>query len=218
MTRYAFVKKAVAVVVPAGVLLLAGCGLLEARPDPPQPPEDVRASEGEYPEQIVLVWSEVEGADRYRILRARNDDYKQVGDPVTKTIYQDTNATTGSFWYKVVACGPGGCSAESQAVTGSAAAPKRPVPPLPPTDVRASEGEHGHEIAITWQPAERAEAYTVYRAEAATGPFEEIARTQSSSYRDEDVDQNVVFWYRVQSEDDAGRKSMLSAFARGWAH
>ncbi len=218
MRRCVLFRHAVALVVPAALLLSAGCGLWEERPVPPEAPVDVRASQGEYPEQIVVVWREVERADEYRLLRARgNDDYEPVGDPVGEPLYRDTDATTGSFWYKVLACGPGGCSAESEATTGSAGS-EGPTPPLPPTGVRATGGEYRDSIRINWNPAAEAEGYIIHRAEQAAGPYEEIALVEFTNYRDEAIDTDVVYWYRVQSRDQAGRKSMLSAFARGWAH
>ncbi|MFO8034142.1 MAG: hypothetical protein R6U88_03120 [Candidatus Bipolaricaulota bacterium] len=212
-------RRGIAVCLALGLALLSGCGLYELD-EPPDTPTDLRVSDGTYANRVVLVWAEVESADRYEIWRSPGeaDDYEQVGI-ATEGLYVDTEELTvaRTYWYKVRACGPGGCSEDSERASGYALS-EGPELPLPPTGVTATDGEHRDWIRVTWEPAEEATEYIVHRATQHDGPYEEIATTEGTTYDDEDVDENVVYWYRVQSEDEAGRKSMKSAFDQGWAH
>ncbi len=218
MNRTISIRNIVAATIPAALLLLAGCGLLEERPDPPDPPADVRASQDEYAEQIVVVWSEVEGADSYQVLRARNDnEYTPLGDPVDKTLYQDTDAVSGSYWYKVVACSGGVCSVASEEATGTAGAEGAAPRPLPPTGVRATDGSHTDRVVISWDAVSDNAEYVVFRSqESAGGPFEEIGTSDGTTLRDTDVERGRKYWYRVRSEEEA-RRSMKSAVTTGYA-
>jgi len=89
----------------------------------PPAPTNVQASDGTYPNKIVITWNPVPGATHYQVFRDRNPD---VGFPivpgadnVTTTPFDDTTATAGiRYWYRVKACNAQGCSLLSEADSG----------------------------------------------------------------------------------------------------
>lgn len=197
--------------------LLTGCGHYRTDQLPAQP-TDLRASDGTYAGQVVVVWAEVDRAERYEISRARSEagDYEKVGDSLHGLYVDRMVDHAHPYWYRVRACGPGGCSEHSQPASGYTIS-EGPDLPLPPMRVRATDGAYQDQITITWEPAVDVTEYIVHRAQQRDGPYQEIARTDATSYNDERVDAGVVYWYRVQSADEAGRRSMNSALAEGWA-
>ena len=53
--------------------------------------------------------------------------------------------------------------------------------------------------------------YLVFRAESASGPFEEIGASETAAYRDSELDQRTTYYYQVQALDPAGNASAPSA-------
>lgn len=94
-------------------------------------PINVTATDGEYPDKIVVNWDPVEGATNYIVYRAASEDgdYLPIAD-VENTRYEDANVVAGTtYWYRVRACSPEACSALSAADEGSAGEKGPPRPP-----------------------------------------------------------------------------------------
>ena len=53
--------------------------------------------------------------------------------------------------------------------------------------------------------------YLVFRAESASGPFEEIGASETAEYRDSELDQRTTYYYRVLALDPAGNASVPSS-------
>ena len=69
--------------------LLGGCFLFA----PPSVPQGVSASDGDYPDRILVSWNPVRGAQRYEVFRAESEegDYAKIGESTTTT-FSDTEA------------------------------------------------------------------------------------------------------------------------------
>ncbi|MCD5409039.1 hypothetical protein LR090_07510 [Candidatus Bipolaricaulota bacterium] len=83
----------------------------------PPPPEGIQATDGEYPDRIVISWTPVPGATSYQVYRdtARNGTYNTfVGEAASASV-EDANVSAGiRYWYRVKACNKFGCSSLSE--------------------------------------------------------------------------------------------------------
>ena len=96
----------------------------------PPAPTAVQASDGAYPDRIVINWDPVPGATGYQVFRdtAENGTYNTfVGETASASI-EDTRVSAGiRYWYRVRACNGWGCSPLSPARDSGCVAPC-PVP------------------------------------------------------------------------------------------
>ncbi len=87
----------------------------------PPAPTNVRATDRQYPDKIVISWDPVPGATLYQVFRDRFPDgtFGTVVGQVETTSIEDTSAAVGlNYWYRVRACHATGCSALSQPASG----------------------------------------------------------------------------------------------------
>ncbi|MGQ9700792.1 MAG: hypothetical protein ACUVQS_07090, partial [Candidatus Bipolaricaulaceae bacterium] len=108
-------------------LVLGGCFLLA----PPAAPGGVDASDGDYPEYVLVRWEPVRRASAYEVFRATAEegDYERLGETPTVR-FEDTAASPNvRYWYRVRAKNSFGTSPLSQADSGYRLGP---VPPAPP--------------------------------------------------------------------------------------
>jgi len=189
--------------------LLGGCFLFA----PPSVPQGVSASDGDYPDRILVSWNPVRGAQRYEVFRAESEegDYAKIGESTTTT-FSDTEAQGNRlYWYRVRACNQFGCSALSEPDSGYYLAP---LPPLPPQNVEASDGTFSDRIRVTWSAAVGASHYELYRSDIPGADFLRIAQVSTTSYDDRAIVLGRTYYYRVKacnsygcsdfSETDAG--------------
>jgi len=189
--------------------LLGGCFLFA----PPSVPQGVSASDGDYPDRILVSWNAVRGAQRYEVFRAEEEDgdYEKIGESTTTT-FPDTEAQGNRlYWYRVRACNQFGCSALSEADSGYYLAP---APPLPPQNVQASDGTFSDRIRVTWSEVVGATYYELYRSDIPGADFLRIAQVSTTSYDDQGIVLGRTYYYRVKacnsygcsnfSETDAG--------------
>jgi len=189
--------------------LLGGCFLFA----PPPVPTGVSASDGDYPDHILVSWNAARGAQHYEVLRAESEDgeYAKIGESTTTT-FSDTEAQGNRlYWYRVRACNPFGCSALSEADSGYFLAP---APPLPPQNVQASDGTFSNRIRITWSASVGASYYELYRSDVPGADFLRIAQLSTTSYDDQGIVLGRTYYYKVKacnsygcsafSETDAG--------------
>jgi fibronectin type 3 domain-containing protein len=189
--------------------LLGGCFLFA----PPPVPTGISASDGDYPDHILVSWNAARGAQRYEVLRAESEDgeYAKIGESTTTT-FSDTEAQGNRlYWYRVRACNPFGCSALSEADSGYFLAP---APPLPPQNVQASDGTFSNRIRVTWSASVGASYYELYRSDVPGADFLRIAQLSTTSYDDQGIVLGRTYYYKVKacnsygcsdfSETDAG--------------
>lgn len=84
-----------------------------------------------------------------------------------------------------------------------------------PVNVQASEGAYSDQIVLTWDKAQTAQGYIIYRSENAQQSGREIARTKGIKYIDNDIKDSRFYFYTVKSFSAMG-ESEESEMARGW--
>jgi fibronectin type 3 domain-containing protein len=92
----------------------------------PVAPERVRASRATYSQSIRIDWAAVDDAMSYQILRSPTKDgpFAVIVSSVTDLYYVDEGLPPGqTFWYKVMALNPCGCSGTQESVSGSTSSP-----------------------------------------------------------------------------------------------
>jgi hypothetical protein len=86
--------------------------------------------------------------------------------------------------------------------------------PDPPKEFKATGGVHN--VTLSWEksPNTYLEHFSVYRAKAATGPFELLGQVQRNSYSDADLPPEETYFYRVASKARGGYASHYTATAQ----
>ena len=119
----------------------------------PTTPTNVSASDGDYCDKIRITWSSVTGATKYKIVRGSTT----LEENWTGLSYDDGNAGTSSYEYKVYAgngCGWSGYDSDNG---------YRSIAPNSPTNVSASDGDYCDKIRITWSSVTGATKYKIVR-------------------------------------------------------
>lgn len=159
------------------------------------------ASNGDYPNQIVLKWDKVQGSFGYHIQRATSSDgeYETLSNTISKddTQYIDTKELEHgkSYFYRIQTFAESEQSPFSNIVEGSLANASIPIPHT----VQASTTFQDH-IQLSWI-CEECDSFTVLRGEQIDGEFSPIATVQESSYQDslETVSiKEKPYFYRIQ--------------------
>lgn len=84
----------------------------------PPAPTWVQATDGGYPDRIVISWDPVPGATEYQVYRdaAENGTYSQLVGQSSEPSIEDHDVSPGNrYWYRVRACNDWGCSLPSEA-------------------------------------------------------------------------------------------------------
>ncbi|MBC7221680.1 hypothetical protein H5T56_01625 [Candidatus Bipolaricaulota bacterium] len=187
--------------------LLSGCLFF-----PPPPPENVSASDGEYPDFVLILWSASPRASRYEVFRAiaKDGEYEKIGEATTARFEDKTASPNVLYWYKVRACNAFGCSGLSSADQGFWLGP---VPPSTPQNVEASDGAFPDRIRVTWSPSLGAAYYYVWRTDLPGAAYRRLAQVSGTSYEDTDVLPGRTYYYKVQACNEHGCSDLSEADA-----
>ncbi|WP_238540597.1 pectinesterase family protein [Paenibacillus mucilaginosus] len=165
--------------------------------EPVQSPKGLNALPGNG--KVQLSWTAADGADYYTVKRSTTDGgpYTAVASNVTAATYIDESVQNGTtYYYVVTASGTTGESGPSNQVTVSPS--EDAVKPEAPAGLTA--GARSTQVDLSWQPAERANTYTVKRSTNPEGPFTVIASgLGSTSYRDGGLDNGTEYSYVVSA-------------------
>jgi fibronectin type 3 domain-containing protein len=120
------------------------------------------ASQGSFPDRIILGWKDSPGATFYEIWRSETkllDDASKIGD-ASDNSYEDNTGLEAEFIYHywIKAGNSAGTSKESASASGYL----MKIPSLIPTGVKASNS-HFDKIVVTWPRYAGASSYLVYR-------------------------------------------------------
>ncbi len=142
---------------------------------------------------VSLSWQAVPDASSYIVQRSTDGNtWTQIAE-VSGTSYTDTNTNWNtSYYYRVLSKTSDGVTSDpSNAVQVTTS--KIPAP----TNLKASL--NGTKVTLTWQPVSGASSYVVERSlDGKT--WSAIATVTSSSYVDQNTQQNTVYYYRVRSQ------------------
>ncbi|MCP4136849.1 MAG: hypothetical protein GY754_38115 [bacterium] len=188
----------------------AQAGTLEA-------PANVLASE-DVIGSITVSWDTVIDADSYNIYRTDvlNGTYAVVATGIADLFYNDSDIDVSYiYYYKVSALNGDGEGALSSSDEGYGL----PEPPPVVASLSATDGNYFDRVAITWSPADRADSYTVYRADTVDGTYAELAAGVTAvSYNDSTATVAQHYFYKVTAANEGGESDLAGTTAdEGWS-
>ena len=156
---------------------------------------------------IQVTWNEADGAVKYRVYRkdAVNTVWKVIAI-VTGTSYVDKSAAAGvTYSYTVRGVGADGELSPGFDRTGVSATIPKPTAPANVTlgDAKVVTGG----IQVTWNEADGAAKYKVYRKDAMNTVWKVIATVTGTSYVDKSAAAGVTYSYTVRGVDADGELS-----------
>ena len=173
-------------------------------------PANVQASDGTSDAGINITWNAVAGATGYRVYRTLGAGVPVEVDDTVETGATDLEVIPGTVYsYKVYAYTDSGESAASTANTGW-----RNI--LAPTGVEAADGESTTGVALTWEAADGATGYLVFRRVGA-GAVTQVASVTAATlaYNDTTAAAGTVYTYTVKARTVPG-SSAASESDTGW--
>lgn len=169
--------------------------------DPPETPEELTASYGDYCDRVSLIWAPSLTATRYRVFRNAEEDpffAEELGEESTPG-FIDFSATPGvPYFYWVNAENECGESDFTEAELGLR------LSFLPaPTDVRASDAAFCDRVEIRWNHVSAAESYRILRGTSSNiNSAIQIGTSLSSPFVDFNVAAGAVYHYWVQGQNE----------------
>ena len=154
---------------------------------------------------VDLTWTAVEGAAKYRVLRADvvNDvtgEFAQVAE-TTEPAYTDSSvAEAGSYAYTVVTVDDEGRTSAASAEVRSGVIPEL-IAPTAPGDLAVAQVTRDT-VVLTWSAVANGDEYVVERA-GADGVFSALATVTTPGYTDA-ADTAQQWTYRVTARNQAG--------------
>ena len=162
---------------------------------------------------IQVTWNEADGAVKYRVYRkdAVNTKWTAIAT-VTGTSYVDKSAAAGvTYSYTVRGVGADGELSPGFDRTGVSATIPKPTAPANVTLGGAKAVSGG--IQVTWNEADGAAKYKVYRKDAANTVWRVIATVTGSSYTDKTAKIGTKYNYTVRGVAADG-KTLSPGFDR----
>ena len=149
---------------------------------------------------IQVKWQAADGAVRYRVYRkdAVNTKWRDIAD-VTGTSYTDKTAETGTKYSYTVR----GIAADDKTLspsynkTGVSATMPKPVSRPANVTLGSAKAVSGG-IQVTWQAADGAVKYRVYRKDAVNTKWKDIATVTGTSYVDKTAKIGTKYTYTVR--------------------
>ena len=175
----------------------------------PTRPANLTATRGAYFDRIILDWYPVPGATSYQIFRGSSYYLIPYSNPIA-TVNGSTNSYSDfgvdneqvyKYWVKAVNAYGG--SQYSQGASGHI--PNGDVPDVP-ENVVATNGVYSDLVKVSWDYAERAMTYTVYR-----NTIDDVASATlvasnllSEVWSDTTVSPDVLYYYWVRANNRTG--------------
>ena len=155
--------------------------------------------------QIKLSWPAQSGVTGYNIYRADSSGkYEWVGAIVGTTNYFNDNyrlSELTTYTYKVCPVVDG---VEGQAMTVTATTKSSTnSPPRAPSNFEAiAFGKT--EVQLSWDNVSGATSYNIYRSNTASGNYEKIGDSISTSYKDTGLTSGTTYWYKITASNNNG--------------
>jgi fibronectin type 3 domain-containing protein len=214
------------------LLFVLGCRSREIDLTPPEAPKSLK---GELVEGAnLLKWdaNTEDDFEGYRLHRGRKpivfSDYERYWKVGRDTEYKDTEAKdAGWFYYRVTALDERGNESDySNEVTIYVPPSPTPAeldetPPITPRNLRAIVDSEDKEVYLLWDRVvdEGLAGYVVYRSDPKIDEeaYQAISKVmRGTSFKDETVEHERSYFYRVRSVDGSGNQSEFSNLAEVW--
>ena len=179
-------------------------------------PEWIDASDGTYPQGIMVTWDSVVGASRYLVYRGMSfsGSFSLIHTTAgTETSYlNNLGESSLTYWYYVIAeLAAGGNSYWSLKTSGF---PGVALPAVP-TGVAASDGTYSNLIRVTWSASSGATSYQVFRASSAGGTYGLMGSPTGTSFDQPTLAGGTPWHFKVAALNSVGA-SALSASDSGY--
>ena len=159
---------------------------------------------------IMVTWNAADGAAQYRVYRkdAANPKWKGLAN-VTDTSWTDKTAAAGvTYTYTVRGIGSDGKTlSPGFDATGVSATVPGAVPAVPADVTLGNATVSGSAIMVTWNAADGAAQYRVYRKDAANPKWKGIANVTGTSWTDKTAKAGVKYTYTVRGINANGTLS-----------
>ncbi len=161
---------------------------------------------------LTLSWSAIDKAENYQVYKYDTAQAKYVKVNTTAgTSYSDTSVKSGEIAkYKV----RGYYKNSDGAVVYSSFSNvfNATVAPANPTGLSlVSKSESA--VKIKWSATANADRYVVYRYDAISGAYKNIATVTTNSYTDSDVSSGTAYKYKIRSGIGTGSKNFYSGYS-----
>ena len=174
-------------------------GVSATIPKPPAPANVTMGSAKAVSGGIQVTWQQADGAAKYRVYRkdAMNTVWKVIAT-VTGTSYVDKSAAAGvAYSYTVRGVGADGKTL-SPGFDRTGVSATIPKPPAPANVTMGSAKAVSGGIQVTWQAANGAVKYNVYRKDASNTVWRVIATVTGTSYTDKTAKIGTKYNYTVR--------------------
>ncbi len=177
-------------------------------------PASFSATQGTIVNSVDLSWASVTEASGYNIYRsATSGSLGSLLDQTSSTSYTDTTSGYSSAYYYTVKPTYGSIIGDSSAQKAGWG-----IVPLPDqtTGVAATKGGLYGKVKISWNSANNATSYTLYRSTSSGSLGSQLAANiKGTSYDDTTVSGTTVYYYTVVSVNSTGA-GPNSAQVNGW--
>lgn len=173
----------------------------------PQPPSSVTAS-ANIIDQIEIAWEPIINATGYNVYRCdiKYGTYQKINsEPLSAPSFVDTAVSPDkNYYYRIAAVNGHGEGAASVAKRGVAL---QKVPVWGNVNLSASDNQFGDQILVTWNAAEFAASYRVFRSASPEGEYVLIAENiADTKYHDRDsaIEDKTPYYYKVAAVSSGG--------------
>uniref|UniRef100_UPI000ADF5EED fibronectin type III domain-containing protein n=1 Tax=Treponema endosymbiont of Eucomonympha sp. TaxID=1580831 RepID=UPI000ADF5EED len=160
--------------------------------------------------QIAVSWDEVSGAEGYRLYRSAfaESAYTLLAE-VSGTVYVDSGVAAGNgYYYKASSVDFGREGAQSAYAYAAVRLPDAPA------NIRA-ETKSATSIALSWQAAEGAASYKIYRSTGTAENFNllDTPDITATAYVDSGLNPDTDYYYKIASQNGIGTGAQSEAAA-----
>ena len=160
---------------------------------------------------VTLSWDSNDSAKYYNIYRKQGDQsFQKIGE-AEETVYEDTDVALGEeYTYAVTLVHPSGIETEKSNEVTALLRDENQQPPQVPTNVQVTDAQLDS-VTLTWEEANEALAYHVYRAKYnpedfpdGAVKFEHIGTVADTTFTDTEILTHYNHYYQVRAVNSGG--------------
>ncbi|MDD7642539.1 MAG: GH25 family lysozyme [bacterium] len=165
------------------------------------------------PTHVSIAWTDVEGADFYRVYRSKTKvgGYKRIKAVYTNT-YEATVTPGVTYYYKIIALhyNPDGKKVQGKASAAqSVVTVEDPAVMLNAPGNMAVKQDGSGNVTISWSPSRTGAVYQLYRLDGSSGIYQQIAADLSEcTYTDKGLTIGETYQYQVEASCDGLTSAM----------